>query len=121
MPWISSTELWRLKRGNIDYKLVSDALESVQQSLTNLHLQYHTLEQKVDTMSKAIDDLNLAVTDITTAVNDYATAVAAEIAAIQAANQSGDQNDAIEAAVTNLKALTDTLKADTAAAQPPTT
>lgn len=30
MPWISSTELWRLKRGNIDHTLVHDALVGIQ-------------------------------------------------------------------------------------------
>ncbi len=113
MPWISSTELWRLKRGNIDYKLVHDALASLQQSLLNVN-------QRLTHMANSIDDLNSAVADLTTAVNDYTTAVAAEIAAIQAANNSGANDAAIEAAVANVKALTDALKADTAAAQPPT-
>jgi predicted nucleic acid-binding Zn-ribbon protein len=113
MPWISSTELWRLKRGNIEYKLVNDAMASVQQSLLNIN-------QRLTKMANSIDDLNAAVANISTAVADYTAAVSAEIAAIQAANQSGSNDAAIEAAVTNLKSLTATLKSDTAAAQPPT-
>lgn len=65
----------------------------------------------------AIDDLASAVTDLTTASTNYTTAVAAEIAAIQAANQSGSQDAAIETSVANLKALTDTFNAATASAQ----
>ncbi len=112
MPWIGNNELWRLKQGQYDARLIHDALASIQQSLTNINQRLHI-------MANSIADLNAAVTDLTTAVTDYTNAVAAEIAAIKAANDGGANDAAIEAAVANVKALTDTLKADTAAAQPP--
>ena len=48
MPWISSTELWRLKQGNIDYKLVHDALASVQQALLNLNHRMNLMASSID-------------------------------------------------------------------------
>lgn len=81
------------------------------------------IEAKLDYLSSqgsnimsALDDLNTAVTDLTTASNAYTAAVATEIAAIQAANQSGANDAAIEASVANLKVLTDSFNTAAAAA-----
>ncbi len=80
------------------------------------HLEFLIFNMEARIMA-AIDDLTTAVTDLTTASTNYTAAVAAEIAAIQAANQSGAQDAAIETSVANIKALTDTFNAATAAAQ----
>lgn len=67
-----------------------------------------------DAQTKALADLNAALTNI-------ADAISAEIAALQAALANSDQPDdsgQIEAAVTNLNALTDSLKKSIPAAAP---
>lgn len=96
----------------IDARRLHDTLASIQASLTNLH-------RRLDFMAQSIDDLNAAVAGLTTAISGYTAAVATEIAAIEAANQSGANDADIETAVGNIKALTDTVTAATAAAQPP--
>jgi len=72
MPWISSTELWRLKQGQYDARLIHDALASLQQAFVNLN-------QKVNTMSQVIDRLTASVTNLTT-VDDSLVALVTNLA-----------------------------------------
>lgn len=94
----------------LNYHLLHDSLAGIQQSISNIN-------QRLNHIMSALSDLTDAVTDLTTASNNYTAAVAAEIAAIQAANQSGANDADIEASVSNLKALTDSFNTATAAAQ----
>lgn len=94
----------------IDAQRLQDTLVSIQTSLTNIN-------RRLISMATSIDDLNAAVTDLTTASANYTAAVSAEIAAIQAANQSGANDAAIETSAANIKALTDSFNTATAAAQ----
>lgn len=113
MPWISREDLNFLRQRAIKADHLDDSLASIQQSLQNLHHQYHDLK---GTLVSAIDDLTAAVSKVSAAV----TAAVADIQSLSDQLKSGNtSNDpAIEDAANKLNAVADALNAAVAPPAP---
>lgn len=115
MPWINREELQRLRQRASQADNLNDSLSSIQQSLQNLHHQYHDLK---GTLVSAIDDLTAAVSK----VSDAVTAAVADIQSLSDQLKSGNtSNDpAIEDAANKLNAVADALNQAVNPPVPPT-